>query len=241
MTLDASSYLGQYWPVTQDFGLIQAPLEVVRPAFLRFWAQTGQPLTGRDVTGGLGAALDALTPLNRGLTRKLWIAGPNGWTAFFQNGVEGSEPAAVLRPLARSLGVRAMRLCRRPGGQGARAATRLEVYAPQTLGGDAQGIRRIIAAEEDAAGTWQFANSGAQFRFEDETTGHFKARAIRDRFTPEMLGRAVTRLIGSELSDAAFTATDDAPAHLFELAAPKVAQRDYSLFDVMSGLPWAEE
>lgn len=233
--MSAASYFSQYWPVTRDFGLIEAPVEDAVQAYMRWWGMTGRPMVRTELTGGFGAALAALEPLTQRLTRKLLVGTTSGWTAFFQNGISGSDPARTMRSLARAMNTRALRV-RHPRPEEGGGAI-LEVYAGPKRGGDDRGLRRSIRAEK-LGGKWHFAESGARFRFEDPD--RLAARLKKDRFTPGMLEDYVERLGVGRMGDALFDVAQGRPAYLFEMTRVDDPLPEYSLLDVMNGVPWAK-
>lgn len=224
------NYLDQYWPITQDFGVIDAPINDVTAAYMSWWSLTGKPATRLDVPGGLGAALEALFPLNTRLDRRVLVPCAGNRTAFFQNGFDGSAPAMTMRSLARKLRVRAYRICRK-SGQFTAPETVLEIYAPKQLGGDDTGFRRSLRAWKEE-GVWHFAERGTPLRFE-------AAEQPEAGFDPDMLGRYLAHLGLDALSDAFFDGSTDTAAQLFQTNTTRADMPNYSMLDVLSGAPWA--
>ena len=175
-----------YWsPVTSDFGLIQAPMERLASAFLEWQATLGITWRVTRIQTNLEATFEALLPLSHGKRRRAFIATRSGWTAQFQNGIQGSDPFPVMSLFAVKLGVLAMRVCS-ISMEASHPANIWEVYAPPQLGGDSAGYRRSVAAASDG-GQWTFDESGEPYGFEDLAT--YSTFRKRDRFTREMLER----------------------------------------------------
>ena len=116
-------------------------------------------------------------------TRKLFVSAGNEWTAFFQNGIQGSDPTAGGHQLAIELDVIGMRICATPSDY-LWQAVMWEVYAPQRLGGDEFGYRRNLAVVNDG-GRWIFDNSGKPYPFEQQH--RYNLRLKRDRFDQKLL------------------------------------------------------
>jgi hypothetical protein len=70
------------------------------------------------------------------------------------------------------------------GEHGRYGGTILELYSAETSGRSLLNIRRSISAVNDG-GRWRFDANGEPLDF--ERSERYKARQIRDRFTPEML------------------------------------------------------
>src|SRR5712691_2094863 len=101
-------------PVTEDFGLIHARLETVVGELRRWHGEIGITYKGTEITGSLEAGFKALLPLSNGKRRRLFVNTRAGWTACFQNGIQGSDPFPAMSMLAQRLNVLAMRVCSTP-------------------------------------------------------------------------------------------------------------------------------
>lgn len=220
-------------PVTQDFGLVRGDQAAVADAYAAMFAGTAT-LGRRHLAGGLAEAFEALAPLTHAKSRRLFLATPCGWTAFFQNGTQGSDPFLIMSRLAQRLGTIAMRVCCTPTG--ARwPGVIWEVYAAPQQGGDAYGYRRSIAASNDG-GRWVFSESGERFAF--ERTESYGLPRKRDRFTRSMLVTYLRQFGIPELGDALFRVSPETPAILFHDPERDAQLPEYSLEEVRRGLPW---
>lgn len=220
-------------PVTCDYGLVEASLDTIGPVRAEMYREHGMEVDARRLDGPLEAIFGALPPLAPAPTKELYVATDFGWTAFFRNGIAGSDPALAMCQLSRRLGVRAMRVC--PGTSPRRyPAVIWEVFAPPALGGDARGRRRSIAAANDG-GRWVFEQSGVLFDFEDNS--RYELPRTRDRFTPELLSRYLAALGIPMLQDACLlTERPDAPLMLSRPAHGHLPS--FSLEEVVAGKPW---
>ena len=140
-----NSVLAAWHPVTHDFGLIQAPIEKV-VAELRAWhASFGTQYSRTDVAKSLADAFESLLPLANSKMRKLLVETDSDWVAFYQNGIQGSDPFPPMAYLSGLMGVQAMRVCTTPTESDPYPATMWEPYPPPALAGDRNGSRRAIA------------------------------------------------------------------------------------------------
>ena len=178
-----ASVIQKWFPVTDDFGFIHAPIEQVVKD-LKVWSfSNGIEYVQTKIATSLPEAFESLLPLSHSKMRELFIATKSEWTACFKNGIQGSDPSTDMSQLSKRMGVMSMRVCSTPLGAKYPAVI-LEVYAPESLGGNQYNHRRSIAAANDG-GKWVFEQSGEPFPFENiEAYGRTKKK---DRFTREML------------------------------------------------------
>jgi hypothetical protein len=191
----------QLAPLTSEIGFIEIDCAIAAEAFAKWQApnlvSAGMALqTDKLSFDSVEHALKRLLPLTSVLsTRSLFVATASRWTAFFENSVRGADAMPPMSYLAKVLQCRGLRIVAvadsitRQGGGGRYGATILEVYGPE----DAEFLNyiRSIAAVNDG-GKWVFSVAGTPLAFEE--TARYKARAVRDRFTPEMLDRYLQAL-----------------------------------------------
>ena len=123
----------QWAPVTSDFGVIRAPVDVVTREFVAWQDTIGTECSLRAIES-FGEALSALQPLSAQKRRALFVPAQGGWTGYFQSGISGSDPFPSMSYLSARLGVLAMRICATPPNA-TWPATIWEVYAPADQGG----------------------------------------------------------------------------------------------------------
>lgn len=192
------STLEKWWPVTHDYGLIRAPVETVLDARLKAYHEHGlNDCTREDLNEPLELSFRALEPLSFQHTKEIYLATRFGWTAFFQNGTRGSDPALPMLQLSKALCVQAMRVCVRPP-EANYPSVIWEVYDTEENGASAHGYRRSIAAANDG-GRWVFEARGVHFPFEE--LGRYNARRKRDRFPPQLLWQYLREMGIPPLSD----------------------------------------
>src|SRR5688572_16870481 len=114
-------------------GLIEAPSARVAEEYLNWHRSLGQQFRVALVPS-FGAALESLAPLSAEKRRSLFVPTTSAWTAFFQSGIDGSDPFAAMSSLTARLGVRAMRVCCSPPNA-VWAGVVGEVYGPADEGG----------------------------------------------------------------------------------------------------------
>src|SRR5262245_46194875 len=119
----------EWSPVTSDFGLIDAPPELVVKGLVDWHTGIGVRYERKEYDS-LRAALQGLLPLANAKTRRLFVPTSTGWTACFQNGIQGSDPFPAMSFLASKLGVVAMRICN--ATDDTFPAIAWEVYAPES-------------------------------------------------------------------------------------------------------------
>ena len=88
----AGSIIERWWPVTYDFGLVRAPVDVVLAATQALWRQAGLEIDLVEHDQPLEDFFKALEPLSPTPTKEMYLSTRFGWTAFFRNGVHGSDP-----------------------------------------------------------------------------------------------------------------------------------------------------
>src|SRR3954471_12594570 len=99
----------EWSPVTSDFGLIEASVEIASAAYVAWRAAMGER-PSRRTCASFGETLGELPPLSMEMGRGAIVPTESGWSAFFQSGILGSDPFPVMSELARRVGVRAMRV-----------------------------------------------------------------------------------------------------------------------------------
>ena len=229
-----SSVLVAWHPVTHDFGLIQAPLEEVLTAFMRWHSSLGTEFVRSEIATTLGDAFQSLLPLANSKMRRLFVPTQSKWVACFQNGIQGSDPFPAMSYLAQQMGVLAMRVC--STGPDLYAATIWELYAPSSLGGDPLlGYRRSLSAANDG-GKWKFSEAGEPFPF--ELVDRYQLRRKRNRFTSDMLRDYVAHF-GIRLFDDEFLRVSvHSPAIRLQQITNVWHTPEFTCDEVIEGKPW---
>lgn len=90
-------------PLTFEWGFIEAPLDVVSAAYRRWQRKILHRVRVTQFDLPLADALKQLDPLDRGSQRVLFMNTRSDWTACFDNGVRGGNPATFVGELSRQL------------------------------------------------------------------------------------------------------------------------------------------
>src|SRR5262249_1150324 len=111
----------------------------------------------------------------------------SSWTAYFDNGVRGGEPAPVLGYLCSQLKCRAIAVCARPHTwqphrMGVSGAVSFDLLSPDDKAWLNYNRSILVAWER---GGWRMQTQGAIQPF--ETPESYNARRVVDRFTDETL------------------------------------------------------
>jgi hypothetical protein len=182
-------------PITSEIGFLEAPCATAARSFVEWQAPIhearGVTLRIRRVDGSLEAVLLALQPLTSVERRRhLFLPTRSAWTAYLDNGYQGTDAASTMSFLAERLHCRALRVVQventvtsqHRSACGQYGATILELYGPEQT--DFLNYVRSVSVANDG-GRWVFDQAGTVQPFED--TARYQARRIQDRFTPDML------------------------------------------------------
>jgi hypothetical protein len=227
----------QLAPITSEFGFVEADSQTIADWY-RVWdssnvAARGVQVRRQVVAGSLAEMLQSLLPLTSVEARRyLFIPTRGSWTAYFDNGWQGSD-AARLDYVASQLQCRAVRVVAVPDTLGTKAdrfkkgrygATIFELYGPRST--TFLNHERSIAVANDG-GRWIFQQAGTPLPFEQLEA--YGARSIRDRFNIELLDRYLQAL-GIHAFDEAFYKHEGV---LLERVGPLAANvQEYSLDEV---------
>jgi hypothetical protein len=152
----------------------------------------------RDVTGDFPSRINSLLPLTSIEHRRtLFVPTQSEWTAYFDNGWQGTDAYSAVSYLCQKLGCRGIRAVSVPDtftdatGRGRYGATIFEIYGATTEGCSFLNTRRSISAVNDG-GRWNFTAEGNALEF--EKLEQYKSRKVQDRFTAEMLDQYLSPL-----------------------------------------------
>jgi len=225
----------QLAPITTEFGFLECGLQVaerwVGQREEAAYLPRGGTIRKRTVHGSLEALLRSLLPLTTVERRRhLLIATATNWTACFDNGWQGTD-AAGLSYAAEQLNCRGVRIVAEPKDRntGRYGAVTWELYGPRPTA--FLNFERSLSVTNDA-GKWVFVNEGTPLPFERAEA--YKARVIRERFTPDLLDEYLQAL-GIRAFDADFYCTQGT---LIERVGPTLpTMKEYSLEEAQLGLP----
>ena len=182
----------QFAPVTSSPGYLRLGLEEAVDALVTWRRTLTRDVTVEELSSGFPACLRSLEPLTGGIRpRELLVQASDGWTAYFDCGLRGTDPIGTVAYLARTVGCHGLAIDVVPhtrglpglrhGGYG---AVQFEMFGPSETA--FLNYERTIAVAHDG-GKWVFIASGTEQWFEE--TSAYQARRVRDRFTSDMLER----------------------------------------------------
>jgi hypothetical protein len=144
-------------PLTDTIGFLRCPVEVAAAAFLTWQRpiqdRRGVRLAERKVSGPFEGLLRELLPLTSVERRRfLFVPTNSDWTAFVDNGHQGTDAFSQISHLALAIGCAGIRAT--DAGPGAtQGGTVFEAYGPEATDG-LNTERAIYAAPND--GRWSF-------------------------------------------------------------------------------------
>jgi hypothetical protein len=212
-------------PVTFDIGFIDVETGDVARKFIE-WQELiqkkrGVSLASRRISGELADILRVLEPLTSIERRRhLFVPTNSNWSAYFDNGWRGGDPASVIATLCElhgHRGVRASCVPHKPSkvNGGSQGSVVLEVYGPKGL--PILNTERSIFAAYNGS-KWEFGTHGKPLPFENIAA--YEAKRVRDRFTPELLQKYLGELGIDAFNLEYYCADKGTPAVLVEKRGP---------------------
>jgi hypothetical protein len=215
----------------KSIAFIQADVKHCTEAYVRWMApiyeNNGLKLQCRSVVGNINNVVHSLYPLTSVVSRRsLFIPTKNKWTAYLDNGHQGTDGAAPAH-LAILLSCKTVHARHTPPNNDSdNPATILEIYGPTQQ--EWLNVIRSIAVISDN-GRWEFHQEGEAQPFEEISC--YKERLIRDRFTGKMLERYL-KALHIDAYDPDFYMPDGQSAVLIEGCGPMPADsREFALKD----------
>jgi len=213
-------------PITSTLGFLEVSMKSLVSEYEDWLERIGKHPKRIHATGTLEEVLLRLLPLTIVHERELFVSTRSNWTAYFDNGWQGSAASERVGHLYRLLqcrGVRAVCVPHTMRGKdsevkGRYGAVVLEVFSPNAR--NSLGYERVVCAANDG-GPWVFETLGEPYHFEQ--TGNYKSLRKRDRFTPEMLKDYLLHLGIDAFNEDFYVATAEHPGLLFEVAQPETA------------------
>ena len=227
-------------PLTFAWGFLEAPVEAVTRAYVRWQRRILHSTKAAAIDLPLADALRQLEPLDMASQRVLFLSTSGPWTACFDNGARGGNPFTFVGELAQQMKVRGVgcrcvpnTLTRRDAGKrGTWGAVTFTLFAPEKRA--FLNVERSISAINDVRG-WEFHTAGGVQPFEQ--IDRYAAKSVADRFTAEML-ESYCRALGIHVFDEKFyggigVVTRSRPWFLRKIASVSLAEarRDLGLED----------
>jgi len=227
-------YNNRFAPSTLEIGFIDCSANQAAQEFIEWQSGIHQPrgvtLSGCEYTGSLSSLLIRLEPLTRVESRRyLFVPTDSRWTAFFDSGHQRTDAASNISALCKMYQhegfrvVNSLRTRSVGSGGGSLGAVMLEKYGPEGL--PILNTERAIYTAHNGS-RWEFGSHGAPFPFENLES--YKARKIRDRFTPDMLNDYLVHFGINAFDPDFYNAVAVHPAMLVEKSGPYV--KDYAEF-----------
>ena len=222
-------------PVTSNLGFLELDSERAARTFASWQAGLNAPhgvtVDVHPITGTLEQTFCSLLPLTGGERRRhLFIPTRGAWTAYVDNGWQGTDAASAMAYMARALGCRGLRVGVVPhtlrSERGRYGIIVLEIYGPRQATG-LNTLRTLYVAND--GGRWVFGQSGEPLSF--EKPAHYQARKVRERFTFEMLQEYLLHLGVAPFQEDFYLPTGTA-AWRVEKTGPVVSSyKEYSLVE----------
>jgi hypothetical protein len=197
----------KFAPITSKIGYLRLDLDAAALA-LEEWLRDITPdgITVERMETGFPACLRSLEPLTMPtIPRHLLVEASNGWTAYFNCSLRGTDAVSAIGHLSQQAGCHGLIIVTVPHKNGStnRTSGRLGAVQFQMLGPvrtDFLNYVRTIDVGFDGK-RWEFELGGTPQEFEELDA--YKAFRIRDRFTSTMLERYCAAL-GVEVFDPDF-------------------------------------
>jgi len=195
--------LPDLYPLTFAWGVLQIDFDRAADFFENWRRKTRDRATRRELSGTLPDMLaQQLDPLTMPPTRELLTATKSQWVAYFENSINGGDPATPVSYMAGELRCRGIAFRSIPHtkkkGTGAYGAVSFELFGAEKT--EFLNYIRTVSAANDG-GKWVFSATGTVQDFEE--TDQYNAKRVADRFTPEMLER-YAKALGIDLFDPDF-------------------------------------
>jgi hypothetical protein len=223
----------KFAPITDTIGFLRCDSDRVAKAFLDWQSgiqnKRGVALVESKIQGELESEIRRLLPLTSVERRRyLFIPTRSNWTAFFDNGHQGTDAFSHISYLAEKLACEGIRVTFISDSQSEQyPATILEIFGPNKT--DFLNRVRSISVAFDGR-RWVFSAEGAVQPFED--IQRYTDRVMKNRFTSEML-EAYLEHLEIEAFDERFYGPNGEAAIFVEKVGPIApAAREFGLADV---------
>lgn len=221
---------GRLAPITHSMGFIKRPCADVVQGFLD-WQRPIQNSRGvsievQTIDGNFEYCLKQLLPLTSVERRRfLFLPTKSEWTAFFDNGHQGSDVFTPLSFLAENLKCDAVRSTYiSENSKKGWPAIIFELYGPEEA--DFLNYKRSISLAFDGK-KWSFSDSGEVQYYEN--TKQYTASSLKERFNFETLDKYL-RSIGIMAFDSNYYGLSESPSILVEkFGATAIGLQEFGL------------
>jgi hypothetical protein len=177
----------QYAPITSSIGFLRLDLDKAVGALMAWRTALGRDPRKEERPEGFPECLLALEPLvGGGDPRELFVETNGPWTAYFDCGLNGTDPVPPTSFLASAAGCDGLAVMATPhithdGAIRRYGGVQFQLFGPHQTH-FINYVRTISVANDDG---WRFDVSGEPQPFEDQTA--YTRTRVRDRFTSQML------------------------------------------------------
>lgn len=181
----------EFAPLTYSIGFLEAPIDKVVAALEKWRRSHFKSISIEAVADPLPGALLLLEPLSMPRRRELLFSTTSRWTAYFDNGMRGGDPASAIGYLSTCLKCRGLGIKCVPNSldseegtkKGTYGAIQFELFAPES-NKEFLNYERTISLANDG-GKWVFSANGTAQPF--ERVENYRNRKTEERFSAELL------------------------------------------------------
>jgi hypothetical protein len=195
----------RFAPLTYAIGFLESDFHHVADETVAWQRSIFSQVETVEIESSLGEALSKLEPLITPPRKNLLLSTNSRWVAYFDNGINGGDPSSFVGYFAQRLKCRGLAVTCIPGladdvpfANMHSSAVGFKLYAPEAR--EWLNLERSVSAVNDY-GKWTFEATGSVQPF--EKPDRYQARAVKNRFTPEMLEEYCSAL-GIRLFDGEF-------------------------------------
>lgn len=183
----------RFAPITSSIGFLRLDLDAVAEALTQWRRKlVSGGVNCEELRDGFPDCLHALEPLTGGVRpRELVVEASDGWTAYFDCSLRGTDAVSTIGYLSRTLNCQGLAVTTVPHTvglpgvkNGQMGSVQFEMFGP--LQTEFLNYVRTVTASYDGS-RWVFEANGTEQWFEELDA--YKARKVRDRFTTDMLER----------------------------------------------------
>jgi hypothetical protein len=182
----------RFAPITSSPGYLKLPLERAIDALVGWRRGLGVSVSVFETRGSLSETIRSLEPLVGGVyPRELLVEVSDGWTAYFDCGIRGTDAVPVIGHLTRRAACEGLAIAAIPhtavsigATTGRRGSVQFQMFGPVQT--DFLNYVRTVAVDHDGQ-KWVFTTQGKEQPFEEPEA--YQSGLVRSRFTSEMLER----------------------------------------------------
>lgn len=181
----------EFAPTTSAIGFLEAPIEVVAEALLRWRGQQYSKVRGEWLLEDVRRTIPRLQPLTGGVRPRELLVEGGEWTTYFDCGIQGTDAVSTVGHLTRFLKLQGIAIRSVPDTRGLKVenpgrcgSVQFELFGP--LQTEFLNYVRTVSVSHDGR-RWRFDATGTIQDFEDVAA--YSARNVKDRFNSQALSR----------------------------------------------------